>query len=408
MSGEQVTGEATSPEARDVREQAVGAGSEERFRLLVESVKDYAIFMLDPQGVISSWNKGAERIKGYREEEILGEHFSRFYTEPEQVRNHPGHELELAAKNGVYEEEGWRVRKDGSTFWANVVITALYAEDGELTGFAKVTRDMTERRQHEQALAEKAAALERANADLLTQRAELEARNAEQETFVYTVSHDLRAPLLAIQGMSELLATAVRAGDAQEAEFLVGRVNTNVEKMGQLLSDLLKLSRAGRRMEESEALNLSAIAGTVAAELDARLLARQARLSLPKVWPTVLYGRTDAYQVLANLIGNAVKFAGREGELPLVRVSWEHRGAMVAVQVDDNGPGVPAEYREKIFGLFQRLDPNVEGSGVGLAIVTRTVQRYGGEVRVGESNLGGASFTITMPVTNLEGTPVAR
>lgn len=407
MSGKQVTDLPSRPEASLLGERAAGAAGEERFRLLVESVKDYAIFMLDPQGVISSWNKGAERIKGYREEEILGQHFSRFYTESDRSRNHPKHELDLAVKNGVYEEEGWRVRKDGSAFWANVVITALFSEEGEVTGFAKVTRDMTERRQHEQALAEKAAALERANADLLTQRAELEARNADQESFVYTVSHDLRAPLLAIQGMSELLVEAVQRADATEAEFLVKRVTANVEMMEQLLNDLLKLSRSGRKMEEPEALNLAGVAATVLAELEQRIQPLGAELSLPSVWPTVLYGRSDAYQVLANLIGNAVKFAGREGELPLVRVSWEHRGAMVVVQVDDNGPGVPAEYREKIFGLFQRLDPNVEGSGVGLAIVRRTVQRYGGEVTVGKSDLGGASFTITMPVTNLEGTSVA-
>ena len=134
---------------------------DERFRLLVESVRDYAIFMLDADGHIASWNVGAERIKGYTEEEILGRHFSVFYTEEARAKRHPQHELEIATETGRYEEEGWRLRKDGTRFWANVVITALFDEDGTLRGFGKVTRDMTERREAEERLREARAELAR-------------------------------------------------------------------------------------------------------------------------------------------------------------------------------------------------------------------------------------------------------
>src|ERR1700689_3620599 len=126
--------------------------SEERFRLLVESVRDYAIFMLDPDGHVLTWNAGAERFKGYRAGEIIGQHFSRFYPPEALARNLPAHELEVARETGVFEDEGWRVRKDGSLFWANVVITAIRNPQGELLGFAKVTRDLTQRRAHEEEL----------------------------------------------------------------------------------------------------------------------------------------------------------------------------------------------------------------------------------------------------------------
>src|SRR4051794_29040963 len=124
----------------------------DQLRLLVEAVVDYAIFMLDPDGHVATWNAGAERIKGYTAAEIIGEHFSRFYTEPDRARNHPAHELEIAERDGRYEEEGWRVRKDGGRFWASVVITAVRDEDSRLVGFGKVTRDLTNRRAAEQEL----------------------------------------------------------------------------------------------------------------------------------------------------------------------------------------------------------------------------------------------------------------
>jgi PAS domain S-box-containing protein len=195
-------------------------------------VKDYAILMLDAAGHVTSWNEGAERIKGYRAEEIVGRHFSIFYT-PEAVdAGHPQAELDEAKSEGRYEEEGWRVRKDGSRFWASVVITALRDQEGNLRGFGKVTRDYTERKRVEETLRHYAA--------------EVAATNRELEAFSYSVSHDLRAPLRAIDGFSKILLEKGRGALDQQGQHYLERIRASSQKMGELIDGLLALARVTR------------------------------------------------------------------------------------------------------------------------------------------------------------------
>jgi PAS domain S-box-containing protein len=192
---------------------SVRAPESEAFRLFVEAVKDYAIFMLDPAGQVMTWNAGAERIKGYRADEIIGKHFSNFYTSEDRARNHPANELEIALRTGRYEEEGVRVRKDGSTFWAHVVITALIDRSGRLLGFGKVTRDVTERKHAEEALRKANEELERRVEERTRRLAEI---NQELESFCYSVSHDLRAPLRGMQGgLPRPCARTMRTGSTR-------------------------------------------------------------------------------------------------------------------------------------------------------------------------------------------------
>ncbi|MCA1846210.1 MAG: PAS domain S-box protein, partial [Actinobacteria bacterium] len=210
--------------------------SEERFRLLVESVRDYAIFMLDPGGHISSWNIGAERMKGYRADEIIGQHFRVFYPPDKQAIAHPEHELELAARDGRYEEEGWRIRQDGTEFWANVVITALFDHDRKLVGFGKVTRDITERRRGEEARDRAAARLAQANEQLLA--AKEEAVNALDIT-----AHELRSPIAAMTGAADIMAEHWARLDPGERAENLRNLTGSASRVRRLLDDLLMASR---------------------------------------------------------------------------------------------------------------------------------------------------------------------
>src|SRR5579864_632742 len=216
--------------------------SEERFRLMASSVKEYAIFMLDTEGKVASWNVGAERIKGYRAEEIVGRHFSRFYPPEDANQDKPENQLKIAAENGQIEDEGWRLRKDGSRLWANVVITAIRDQSGTLLGFCKVTRDMTERRQIQEAIQRK--------------NAQLETSNRELDAFSYSVAHDLRAPLRAIDGFSLALLEDYQDHIPPQGKLYLERVRSGALRMAQLIDDLLKLARISRQQVERSQVDL--------------------------------------------------------------------------------------------------------------------------------------------------------
>jgi PAS domain S-box-containing protein len=271
--------------------------SEERFRLMVESVVDYAILMLDPNGNVVSWNAGAERIKGYRAEEIIGRHFSQFYPAEDVEHGKPQRELEEAIANGRLEDEGWRVRKDGSTFWANVIITPLRDESGALRGFGKVTRDMTERKRSQEAL--------------LKAKEEAERASKFKDQFLSTMSHELRTPLNAVLGFSELL-TDKRYGEMNERQArYVNHIHTSGKHLLKLISDILDLSKieAGKMEIVREDVAVDFVCTEVLSGL--RPLADKKSQELIRQVEPNLYVCADPTrfkQILMNLIGNAIKF----------------------------------------------------------------------------------------------------
>ena len=276
--------------------------SEERFRLMIESVKDYAIILLDPSGRVTSWNVGAERIKGYHADEIIGKSFSAFYTPEDNESGKPQAELRQALAEGRFEEEAWRVRKDGSRFWASVVITPLYTADGVLFGFVKITRDISERRRSEEELL-------RLNADLQQRTAALETALKEMETFSYSVAHDLRSPLRSLDGFSKYLLehTAERL-DAQEQDYL-HRMRAAAQRMARLIDDLLNLARIGRTEMHVERVNLSSLAAKIIEELRRRNPERQVTT---EITPDLLVrGDRELLRIaLEHLLENAWKFTG--------------------------------------------------------------------------------------------------
>ena len=373
--------------------------SEERFRLLVSAVIDYAIFMLDPDGRVMSWNEGAQRIKGYTPEEIVGRHFSVFYL-PEDVENgKPQWILKQAVDNGHWEDEGWRLRKDGTRFWASVVVTPLKDRDGGLQGFAKVTRDITERRETEvrrAAEAELEASALRARAE---QIAELEHMKTE---FLNLASHELRGPIAVVRGYNLML----RDGVVGEQEFpgIAKIVESQLAQMNLLVEQMLEAARleTGRA-----ALNRTTFDLRNSVEEQVRifgLLADRHSIDFRQPDSPVLVSadRGRIGTVVANLLDNAIKYSPRANEIR-VRVGEEDGHAFVAVR--DFGAGIAPEHLPLLFKRFSRLptEENITlpGTGLGLFLCQELAQRHGAVIEVNSSPGNGSEFTLRIPTARV-------
>ncbi len=368
--------------------------TEERFQLLVEGITDYALFLLDPGGKIVLWNPAAERIYGYGPEEVLGRGYDLFYTPEEAARGLPELHLQRAAERGTFREEGWRVRQDGSRFWAENLITALHGQDGRLRGFAKVVHDATERRMADEEIRRLNDSLERRVEERTEQ---LEEANRALEAFTYTVSHDLRAPLRGVQGFSEALLEDFgdRLDDA--GREYAGRIVSAAQRMEELIQDLLTYSRLSRAQIDRQRVDLDAAVGD-AWEQVRETSPPGTRLEVEEPLPAVAGHRSTLVQVLANLLGNAVKFVP-PGAAPEVRVRAEDRDGKARVWIEDHGIGVAPEHQERIFNVFERLHggESYPGTGIGLAIVRKGMERMGGQAGVESQPGEGARFWIELP-----------
>jgi PAS domain S-box-containing protein len=357
---------------RDVSQKRLLKESEERFRLLVAGVKDYAIFMLDPNGYVVSWNLGAQNIKGYRADEIVGKHFSTFYTQAHKDQNYPQEELRIALKEGRFEDEGWRVKKDGSQFWANVIITPLYGSDGRLSGFAKITRDMSHRRELDLQLA-----------DLIR----------ELESFAYSVSHNLRSPLRAVGFNSRILLEEASQNLDEEHQELLRMQYASTVRLAKVVDDMLHLARISRLPLAHAKLDLTLLASETAEEIKAAMPKSSCSIEIEEGL-IAHCDKTLIHTVLLNLFENAVKFSPEGGH---VRFGFDAEAD--AFFVSDQGIGFEMEYAEKIFLPFERLvgENEFEGTGIGLATVHRAITRQGGKIWVKSEPGKGTAFYFTLP-----------
>ncbi|MCP1462953.1 ATP-binding protein [Pseudomonas sp. S3E17] len=356
--------------------------NEERLRLIIDGVKDYGIFALDTAGHVTSWNNGAERIKGYTEQEIIGQHFSLFYL-PQECPQHPDMALREATRNGDYTEEGWRCRKDGTRFWASVVITAQYDGTGALRGFSKITRDITDRRAAEIALR--------------TAREEAERASRAKSQFLSRMSHELRTPLNSILGFAQLLD--MDAPKAQKAD--VGHILRAGQHLLTLINEVLDIAKieAG-----SLALNIVPIplAGTLQEALTlVSPMAADAGVQLRPLPALaadtgIVADRQRLTQVLLNLLSNAIKYNRRDGQVSL---EVDIRGQRISVAVCDTGNGIAADHMGQLFKPFERLgaDSNVEGSGLGLALSKSLLENMDGRLKVQSQPGVGSRFTLELP-----------
>jgi PAS domain S-box-containing protein len=361
-------------------------GADRLFERLVASIDEYAIFMLSPEGVVSTWNRGAARLKGYTADEIIGRHFSAFYTPEDLAAGKPEIALATAAEAGSYVDDGWRVRRDGSLFWASVNITVVRDDGGSVLGFAKVTRDMTERRLAAQSLAEANEAL-------------VQASNAKNE-FLSRMSHELRTPLNAILGFAQLLELDDLRADQRDSLVQIVRAGNHLLD---LINEVLDISRI-----ETGHLALSiepvAVGDVIGEALNlVRPMAASRRIYVPDRPPGsadlfVMADHQRLKQVLLNLLANAVKYNHDGGTIAIT--CGPVFGGRVRVSVSDSGPGIASDKMSLLFKPFERLgaeQTHVEGTGLGLALARRLVEAMGGAIDVESAPGHGSTFSVELP-----------
>lgn len=381
--------------------------SEERFRLLVEGVAEYAIFMLDPNGKVATWNSGAERIKGYTAAEIIGQHFSIFYPEEVRESRWPEHELQVAAEKGSFRDIGWRLRKDGTTFWANVTITALRDDTGKLLGFAKLTRDLTE--------AKRVEAIETANQqreEMLD--AERSARMTAQratrlkDEFLATLSHELRTPLSAILGWTQVLLRGTTPKGPDEQKRAIEVIDRNARAQVQLIDDLLDLSRimTGKLRLDTHQVSFSSVveAAVDSAKPTAEAKGIRLRAILGARQDIVSADSARLQQVVWNLLTNALKFTPKGGQ---VQVLLQRVNSHLELSVSDTGVGISRNFLPHVFDRFSQKDTSTTrafgGLGLGLAICKQLVELHGGVITAASDGEGmGATFSVHLPLSIIQ------
>jgi PAS domain S-box-containing protein len=362
--------------------------SEERFRLLIDAVDDYAIFMLDPEGQVATWNVAAERMNGFQSSEIIGRHFSVFRLPDEVAAGCCDRELEIAARTGRFEEEGWRVRKDGSRFWANVIITAIHDKTGALLGFAKVIRDLTERRRLD---------------DERLQRVRAEEALRIRDEFLSIASHELKTPLTSLQ--IELYSMRERLA-AQEGESRLSRkldrAARNADRLAGLIDSLLDVARiaTGRLTLKPERFDLVESIRVVIDDMKGTATRAGCHLVFEGPNPPGaiigMWDRLRLEQVVMNLLANAIKY----GAGYPVTVSLAAQGREAVLRVIDRGPGVAEKDLDRIFERFERASPmrHYGGLGLGLYVSREIVRGEHGTISVRNLPAGGACFEVRLPI----------
>ncbi|MBE9201290.1 MULTISPECIES: PAS domain S-box protein [unclassified Nodularia (in: cyanobacteria)] len=373
--------------------------AEERLRMMVESVQEYAIFSLNTEGYISTWNTGAERLFGYTEDEILGQSFGIIYTAEDRAIGAPSQEMSKAAKTGRAEDVRWHLRKDSSRFFADGVLAPIYENTGALRGFTKIARDMTERKQIEE---ERSHILESER----FARREAERASHLKDEFLLTLSHELRTPLNAILGWSHLL----RPGKMDQAKIEHGLkvIERNVRSQVQLIDDLLDMSRmiSGKLKLNVQCVDLISVIESALETVYLSAQAKNIRLDavLDPLASNVSGDPVRLQQIIWNLLSNAIKFTPKGGRVEVVLQLVE---AYIEISVSDTGPGIQAEFVPYVFDRFRQADSsttrNHGGLGLGLAIVKHLVELHGGSVRLKNPSHGqGATFIIQLPLMVLK------
>lgn len=368
--------------------------SEERYRTLVQQVKDYAIFRMDKRGRPTSWNEGVRRVLGFEESQFIGQDVTRIFTPEDVEAGVPEKELQQATEAGTASNDRWMRRADGTRFYATGVTTKLRNKAGGLIGYSKVLRDSTALIRAQEKLKAHAVDLERTVA---ARTKDLQATNEQLEAFVYSIAHDLRAPLRAIMGYSQLLQDDYAAHLQGTAQTLLKRMQSSSEFMDKLLLDLLAFGRTARAEMELGPVDVQKAWDAAVFQNAGPIEQTQAQVEAVPPLPVVIAHEATLGQCLANLLSNALKFMA-PGVQPRVRFWADERDHAARLWVEDNGLGIPSEQRDRVFRVFERLHGSrFAGTGIGLSIVRKGVERMGGSVGVESEPGKGSRFWIEFP-----------
>ncbi|WPQ62576.1 PAS domain S-box protein [Chitinophaga sancti] len=362
--------------------------SEERYHKMVEEVEDYAILLLDIDGRIMNWNKGAEKIKGYKEAEIIGRNFRIFYRQEDQQRQLPEKLIQQARSTGKAIHEGWRVRKDGTTFWGSIVITALHDDHHNIIGFSKVTRDLTERKIAENKIKQYAK--------------ELEAQNRDLQQFAYAAAHDMKEPLRKVQFYTSTLLEGIGATLPPKERSYLERAVDAAQRMQRLIEDLFTYTRISGEVPAFEQVPLNNLIEDVLSHHQETIASINAYIEIGPL-PVVPGITFQLRQLLDNLIGNSLKYHHTE-KTPHIVIQSTVYNDKCEITIQDNGIGFEPQNCEKIFEIFERLHgrENYPGTGIGLALCQRIVRNHQGTITATGQVNEGATFTITLPIINME------
>ncbi|MEO5601745.1 MAG: PAS domain S-box protein [Cyclobacteriaceae bacterium] len=367
--------------------------SEERYHKMIDGIQDYAIILLDRHGIIENWNKGAEKIKQYKETEIIGKHFGIFYLPEDRKNNLPQQVIDIAVKNGKAGHEGWRLRKDGTSFWGSITINALLDSDNNIIGFSKITRDLTDKKSAED--------------KLLAYTTELESQNRELEQFAYVSSHDLQEPIRKIQTFADIIHANL--GDENLVNRYFEKINSSAQRMSELIKSVLNYSRLARDGDEMVPVNLNVVMSGVESDFELLLADKKARI-IHEDLPTVKGNPLQLSQLFSNLISNSLKFTEKDPVIEIKSrvVSKEHilnnprhmtEQNYIEISFKDNGIGFDQQYDKKIFTMFQRLHGKQDyaGTGIGLALCKKITENHNGYIAA-KSALGkGSTFYLYIP-----------
>lgn len=365
--------------------------TEDRYHKMIDEVQDYAIIMLDPEGNILDWNRSAQKIKGYTEQEIIGQNVRIFYPYDDRENNLPEALMKNARSNGRAAHEGWRIRRDGTKFWSAVVITALHNENNEVIGYSKVTRDLTERKFAEDRLRNNAR--------------DIEFRNKQLEEYAYIASHDLQEPLRKIQVFSEMLMDNIDDKDA--VIRYIDKINASAGRMTTLIKDVLKYSQLSAVDELFEVADLNVILDNVLEDFDLLIEQKKVKLTINRL-PVIKGIPIQLHQLFSNLLSNAIKFSSRSPEISIIAEAASINDTVdndffksgvpyIKIIFKDNGQGFEQEYADMVFKMFKRLD-NTPGTGIGLALCKKIAENHNGGISVTSEPDVGTEFNIFLPL----------